>query len=138
MQENVIDHEGVIDEIVNGIIRVRISSLSACATCHAKGACSTGDTEDKYVDVPAYGRDFHTGDMVKVSIARHTGFRAVAIGYLYPFVLLMTGLITLTSLGVDELHAGLYSLGLMVPYYLTIYLLRNRINRKFSFTLHKL
>jgi len=138
MQKKVIDHEGVIEEIEDGIIRVRISSQSACATCHAKGACSTGDMEDKYIDVPLYGSEYHEGDQVKVSISRHIGFKAVAIGYIYPFLLVLICLIVLNTAGFDELHSGLISLGLLVPYYLIIYLLRTRINKQFSFKLNKL
>ncbi len=138
MQEHVIDHEGVIEEIGKDNIRVRISSLSACATCHAKGACSTGDMEDKFIDVPSPGIDYQTGDMVRVSISRHHGFKAVAIGYIYPFILLMISLVSLNAAGVSELRSGLISLGLMIPYYLVIFLLRKHINRQFSFKLNKL
>ncbi len=138
MQENVIDHEGVIEEIADGIVRVRISSLSACATCHAKGVCSAGNTEEKYIDIPDPGTDYNTGEQVRVSISRHNGFKAVAIGYIYPFILLMISLVTLTFSGVNELHSGLISLGLLIPYYLVIYLFRARINRQFSFKLNKL
>jgi len=138
MQENVIDHEGVIEEITDSMVRVRISSQSACASCHAKGACSTGDMEDKFIDVPLQRSDYRLGDYVKVSISKHTGFKAVAIGYIYPFFLVLLSLIVLGAAGMDELQTGLISLGLLIPYYLMIFLFRSRINRQFSFKLNKI
>jgi sigma-E factor negative regulatory protein RseC len=132
-----IEHEGIIEHIDGDIAHVKIDSVSACASCHAKGACSAADQEEKYLDVPLQGADYKQGDPVYVQIAKHLGFRAVLLGYVYPFLLLMAVLIAMLTAGMAELRAGTIALLSMVPYYLLLYLFRNRISSAFTFSLKK-
>ena len=132
-----IEHEGIIEHIDGVIAHVKIDSVSACASCHAKGACSAADQEEKYLDVPLQGADYKQGDPVYVQIAKHLGFRAVLLGYVYPFLLLMAVLIAMLTAGMAELRAGTIALLSMVPYYLLLYLFRNRISSAFTFSLKK-
>ena len=64
--------------------------------------------------------------------------RAVLFGYFYPFLLLLLALILFTLVGYSELKAGLFALGSLVPYYLTIYLMRDKIGNAFTFKLEKI
>jgi len=132
-----IEHEGIIDHIDGDIAHVKIDSVSACASCHAKGVCSAADQEDKYLDVPLHGAEYKRGDSVFVQVARHLGFRAVLMGYVYPFLILMAVLIGLLSAGVAELWAGSFALLSILPYYLLLYLFRNRISKSFTFSIKK-
>ncbi len=136
--KNSLNHIGFVESVNGQSALVRINSQSACASCHAKGACSAADQEEKVMTVPTEGKSFRTGEQVKVSIARSTGLRAVAFGYVYPFLVLMFILIVLTAAGLSELQAGIWSLASLVPYYLVIYFLRDRINSAFTFKLEKL
>lgn len=133
-----IDHLGFIETVTGNKATVRINSQSACAACHAKGACTAADQEDKILSVSTGGNSYKVGEQVKVLIAQRTGLKAVAFGYVYPFLLLMAILIILSVAGVSELKAGLWSLASLPPYYLGIYLLREKIDSSFSFTLVKL
>ena len=65
------------------------------------------------------------------------GGQAVLIGYVYPFLAFLITLLILDSLGLKELHAGLLSLSMLIPYYLGVYFLRHKINQKFSFSIRK-
>ncbi len=132
-----IEHEGIIDRIEGELAHVKIQSESACASCHAKGACSAADQEEKYLDVPLGGTEFKPGEVVQVQVSRHMGFRAVALGYVYPFLLLMAVLIIFTAAGTGELRAGTYALLSVIPYYLVLYLLRKRIGSTFAFSMKK-
>ncbi|MGW8316615.1 MAG: SoxR reducing system RseC family protein [Bacteroidales bacterium] len=132
-----IDHAGVIEHIEGDRAQVRIMSESACAACHAKGACSAADQEEKFIDVELPGDGFHEGDPVRVEAARHVGLKAVAMGYLYPFLLLMAVLIGMVSAGVPDMKAGVAALLSLVPYYLLLFLLRGKIGSTFSFSLKK-
>jgi len=132
-----IEHEGIIEHIDGDIAHVKIGSVSACASCHAKGGCSAADQEEKYLDVPLHGVAYKQGDPVNVQIAQHLGFRAVLLGYVYPFLLLMAVLIAMLTAGVAELRAGTIALLSIVPYYLLLYLFRNRISSTFSFSIKK-
>jgi len=132
-----IEHEGIIDHIEGDIAHVKIDSVSACSGCHAKGVCTAADQEEKYLDVPLLGANYKQGDPVYVQIAKHMGFRAVLLGYVYPFLLLMAVLIALLSAGVAELRAGTIALLSIIPYYLLLFLFRNSISKSFTFSLKK-
>ena len=61
-----IEHEGIVDHISDKAIRVKIMSMSACASCHAKGACTVADMEEKEVEVPLAG-NYKVGQRVMVT-----------------------------------------------------------------------
>jgi sigma-E factor negative regulatory protein RseC len=132
-----IDHDGVIEQIEGELAHVRIQSESACAACHAKGVCGAAGQEEKYIDVPVRVSDYKVGEKVRVLVARHLGFKAVALGYLYPLLVMMAALIILISAGIDELRAAPLALLSLPFYYLVLYLLRNRIGRSFTFSIQK-
>jgi sigma-E factor negative regulatory protein RseC len=133
-----IDHDGIIDHIEGGVAHVKIDSQSACSACHAKGVCGAADQEAKFLDVPLQGESYKTGEVVRVMVAKRLGFKAVALGYFYPFLLLMAVLIILIMAGVGELTAGLFSLLSLIPYYLGLYLARKWIESSFTFSIQKI
>jgi sigma-E factor negative regulatory protein RseC len=133
-----IEHDGIIESIEGDLAHVKIRTESACAACHAKGVCGAADQEDKYLEIHLGGVEYHAGESVRVQVARHLGFRAVALGYIYPFLLLMTVLIVLIVTGTGELKAGTFALLSLFPYYLGLYLARKRIESRFSFTMQKI
>jgi sigma-E factor negative regulatory protein RseC len=132
-----IDHDGIIEHIKGDVAHVKINSVSACAACHAKGVCSAADQEEKFLDIPLEGKQYNAGETVKVMVARNLGFKAVALGYVYPFMILMAVLITLTVAGLDELKAGLFALLSLPFYYLGLYLARRKIESTFTFSIQK-
>ena len=132
-----IDHDGIIEHIEGDVAHVKINSESACAACHAKGVCGAADQEEKYLDIPLEGVEYQRGETVRIQVARRLGFKAVALGYVYPFVLLMAVLIMLTVAGINELKAGMIALLSLLPYYLVLFLARNRIKKTFTFSIQK-
>lgn len=135
--QHLIDHQGIIDHIEGDVAHVKIDSESACAACHAKGVCGAADQEEKYLDIPLRGEEYTQGESVRVQVARHLGMKAVALGYIYPFLILMVILIVALSAGIEELKSGAIALLSLVPYYLVLYLLRKRIEKTFTFSIKK-
>ncbi len=133
-----IDHDGIIERIEGGVAHVKINSVSACSACHAKGACGAADQEEKFLDVRLDGQTYHDGEAVKVLVAKRLGLKAVALGYFYPFLLLMAVLILLILAGTGEMKAGLIALLSLIPYYLGLYLARKRIESSFTFSIQKI
>lgn len=129
-------HTGRVEKVDSGSVTVKIVSGAACSGCHAEGYCSLVGNVEKEVLVKGSFR-VAPGDTVTVMMEQSAGYRAVAIGYIIPFILLVTSLILLIALSVPEGYAGLISIGMLVPYYLMIYFFRNRIDRKFKFTIKK-
>ncbi len=129
-------HTGRVEKVDPGSVTVKIVSGAACSGCHAEGYCSlVGNVEKEVLVKGSFA--VTPGETVTVMMEQSTGYSAVAIGYIIPFILLVTSLILLIALSVPEGYAGLISIGVVVAYYLMIYFFRNRIDRKFIFTIKK-
>jgi len=133
-----ISHKGIIKSLTDQQIVVSIVNESACSSCHAKGVCSAADMQDKEVDIRNFSGDFRVGQSVQVIGKTSQGFKALFYGYVLPFLLIMLVLITLTSLQFSEGISGLISLSILIPYYLILYLTRNKIRKSFEFEIKPL
>ncbi len=131
-----IEHPGVITSIDSSKIKVNITTYSACLSCSAKGICSVSDVKDKMVEVPNTG-DFSVGQEVQVILHQTLGFKALYLGYVQPFIVVLTTLIIISSLTRNEVLAGLISLGALAPYYLVLYFYKENIRNKFTFAIKK-
>lgn len=134
--EDYVEECGTITEIYENTVIVKIISNSMCASCHAKGACSSMDSTNKEITVKT--SDFFKykiGENVKVYMARKLGFLAVLLGFFFPF-LIMTSLIFIFKLSypnTQDIFLAIIGLSSLVVYYFMIYLLRNRIEKDFVF-----
>ncbi len=132
-----IEHLGVIQHIEGYTARVVFPAHSACSACHAKGVCSVAGMEEKSVDVIHHG-NVEAGEKVKIVLKQSLGYKALLLGYFFPFLVVLLSLVLFTSFLENEILAGLYSLALLIPYYLIIYFFRKKIRKEFSFTIRKL
>jgi len=137
-KSNVIEHLGRVDAITANDIRVVIISQSACASCHAKGACTTADVAEKQVVISKPYHNYTVGETVKVTMKQSLGYKALFLGYILPLIVLLVSLFVFNALGFSEGLSGLLSLGVLVPYYLILYLFRKRIEKEFYFDIEKL
>lgn len=126
--------QGRVEKIENNQIFVNIVSMSACASCHARGMCNMSDIQEKLIEAsnPNH-RDLKEGDTVTLEMETSLGKKAVLLGYFYPFLLVMATLITLTSLGTGEGITALTALGLLIPYYGMLYMRRDKMKKHFTF-----
>lgn len=129
-----IQHDGEVQKADGNSVIVRITSLSACSGCHAEGSCTITGKEDKLVEVSG-NYNVTTGDIVTVIMKKSMGYAAILLGYFLPLFVVLIILIILNSLSVPELTAGLFSLAMLIPYYAMLYLFRNKIDKKFTFTI---
>ncbi len=138
MTEDIITHRGVISAVERDSVFVSIIAQSACAACHAKGYCGVSDMQEKIVEVPlAETHEHKNGEFVVVTMKRSMGLSAVLYGYFIPFLVLLATLLTVYEVTGNEALAGLVSLGILVPYYTGLYLLRDRFTKKFRFEIEK-
>lgn len=133
MKESSITHQGVVDSISDTTIRVKITNMSACSSCHAKGACNAADMQEKIIDAVPNGKEYKTGQAVTISANESMGFKALFLGYLLPFIIVLITLIILTAFSVRESLAGLISLAVLIPYYTGLYFNRENIKKSFIF-----
>jgi positive regulator of sigma E activity len=129
-----IEHEGIVNRSDGSSVTVLITTSSACSGCHAEEMCTMSGKEEKIIDVSG-NYNLSPGDVVTVQMKKSMGYTALLLGYILPFFLVILTLILLISLSVPELWAGLGTILMLLPYYLTLWFFRKRINSKFSFTI---
>jgi positive regulator of sigma E activity len=129
-----IQHDGTVKKVEADSVLVSITSNPACSGCHAEGLCGISGKEEKMIDVKGK-YNVSPGDQVIVEMEQSAGYKAVILSYIFPLIILVSCLIVLISLSVNELFAGLISIASLAPYFIVLYIFRKRINRSFTFTL---
>lgn len=129
-----IEHDGIVQKSDYNSVTVIIQASSACSGCQAEGSCNLIGAEQKSVVVTGE-YDLSPGDQVKVIMEKSAGYTAVMLGYVIPLILVILTLVILGSLKVSELEAGIGSLSVLIPYYLIMWLFKNRIGNKFTFSI---
>ena len=85
-----IKHQGIIDEITDDCIKVRIIQTSACASCKVAGHCNASESKEKIIDVgKCDGHDYRVGDEVVVIASQNSGLFAVLLSSVVPLFLLV-------------------------------------------------
>ena len=129
-----ISHSGVVEEITGDCVKVRIVQTSACASCKVAGHCNAAESKVKMVDVIcANSTDYKAGQEVVVSASGDVANKALLLGFGVPFLLLVSVLVIVLRLTSDEGVAALSAIGSLVPYYLLLWLLRDKIQKNISF-----
>jgi positive regulator of sigma E activity len=129
-----LEHDGIVQRSDQNSVTVKFSSASACSGCHADKTCNFMHNEEKTVEVKGF-YDVKPGDKVMIRMKKSMGFSAIFLGYLIPLILVITMLAILSVLKVSEGLTGIGSIGILLPYYMVLYLARKNVSNKFSFTL---
>lgn len=129
-----ISHDGIITEIDGDCINVRILQSSACSSCQAKSLCRVSESKEKDVQVyVANSGDYAVGQQVRVIATEKQGWKAVLIAFVIPLALLMAMLVGSQVFHASETASALMALGILVPYYLVVALMRDRIKGMMGF-----
>lgn len=135
---NKIKHAGVVDGVAGECVRVRILQSSACSACKVAAHCNASETKEKIIDVmDADASHYQKGDQVMVVADTAVGFRASLYGYLLPLILMVVTLVGVLAATHSEGLAALSALGILIPYYVLLFLMRNKLRNRLSFTLER-
>lgn len=133
-ESNIISHKGVVTKITDEELEIKILSQSACAACHAKSACGMGEQAEKILTVPRpKSKDFALMQRVNVRMAIGQGNKAAVLAYLIPIILLLAVLFVCLGLGISEGISALLSVIALIPYYIILYLRRDKLKQKFEY-----
>ena len=133
-ESNTISHEGIVTRITNDELEIKILAQSACAACHAKSACGMGEQAEKILTVPRpKGQDFALNQKVNVKMAVGQGNKAAVLAYLIPILLLLAVLFVCLGLGMNDGLSSLVSIVALIPYYIILYLRRDKIKKQFFY-----
>ena len=127
-------HSGIVESIDDGCVHVRIVQTSACAACKVAGYCNAAESKEKIIDVYCDSvAAYQVGQQVVVSTSGQVAVKALLWAFGVPFVLLMTVLVLVLLLTANEGLAALSALAALVPYYLVLWLLRNKMREQLAF-----
>ena len=136
MTNETISHEGVVTKITEDELEIKILAQSACAACHAKSACGMGEQAEKILTVPRpKDKEFALMQKVNVTMAINQGNTAAILAYLIPIILLLAVLFVCLGLGFGEGLSALISIIALIPYYIVLYLKRDKLKQKFEYTI---
>ena len=128
-----IKHKAFVKEVVGETMTVTILNESACSSCHAQGACNLSEFQEKDIEISSFNRSYSTGEQVTVIFQESQGFKALFYGYMAPFFLVLLMLMITFSVTNNEILSGLLALGVLIPYYTTLYFFRHNLKKIFKF-----
>ena len=135
---NKIKHTGIVDHVENGCVVVRIMQSSACICCKVAAHCNAAETKEKLVEVTSSdAASYAKGDSVTVVADTVVGFRASLYGYLLPLVLMVLTLVIVMKALASEGAAALSAIGILIPYYIGLYLFRNKLRKRLEFAIER-
>jgi len=137
MEED-IRHSGIVLSVAGEFARVQIIQTSACAACKARQMCTSAESQEKIIDAEML-EPMQPGDQVEVIVREKLAWKAVMLGYILPFVVMMAVLVVLNlATDWDEAVVGTTALCSIALYYLVLRLFRNKLQKEFSFTARRI
>jgi len=135
---DIIKHRGIVEKVNGSHVVVRIVQTSACSACSAKGLCNASESKEKQIDVYEVNPSYRIGEEVLLCGSTSMGMRAVFLAFGVPALLLLFALfVTMRITDGDALLSAIVALLAVVPYYVVIYLMKDKMNKTFSFVIEK-
>ena len=135
---DIIKHRGIVEKINGSHVVVRIVQTSACSACSAKGLCNASESKEKQIDVYEVNPSYRIGEEVVLCGSTSMGMRAVLLAFGIPVLLLLAALfVTMRVTDGDALLSSIVALLAVIPYYLVIYLMKDKLDKTFSFVIEK-
>ena len=135
--KNYIEHEGIVIKTTTSQVDVQIIVKSGCAGCHVKGACNLSDMEEKVIEVKNPPNEFKIGEKVLVGMESAMGYKALFLGYLFPFIIILLTLNGGKSVFQEEGIAAGVTLAFTALYYMVIYFFKDHLKKVFRYRINK-
>lgn len=136
MKEQQIEHIGTVERVMSHSLIVSITQETACSACAAAQLCHSADKKDKCMEIPCEdGAAYSVGQEVVIVGKLGLGLQATLWAYVFPLIVMMAVLIIVSHITGSEGWGAVVALASLLPYYIILYLLRGRMQRKFSFNI---
>lgn len=130
--------EGIVRRFEGDKVWVEIVVSSACGGCAAKSLCNISEKKEELVEaVNITGEEFAIGEAVQIQIRESQAHRAVVLGYLIPFIVLVVGLFVCYALTHIEWLSALVAFGLTAIYYFILKMFDKRLAKEFTLCVTK-
>ena len=136
--KDTIQHNGKVEQITDDIVYVRIIQQSACSGCHAKNMCGASESKEKIIEIPARSGNYTINENVLICGKSSLGLQAVLLAFVIPVLLVLFIIILGHALNWDEGLSALAGILFLVPSYSILYAMRDKLKKRFTFTLKKL
>lgn len=134
MTRESIEHEGIIIAKEHQKLSIEITNQSMCGGCNARELCSSAEVKQKIIEIDApLASAYAIGDKVTVVGSSRLALYAVVLAYVLPLIVIVAGLVTCKQLGYSDGVAGAVSLATLLPYYLILYITRNKLRKELIF-----
>lgn len=131
---NLIKHRAIISHIHNKRLVAQLHPDSACSCCSVRQTCSLSSQSAKIVEINVHNpTDYHLGEEIIIAMTQKNGFVAVFYAYLLPLLLILSTLFLTKYYTDNEVTAGIFSIIILFPYYLALFLLQKYFLQKFDF-----
>ena len=134
-----ITHSATVINIFRDTVTVAVESSEACGSCASRSACSLGvqsNTRNILINTTE-AATYSIGEKVKVSTRAQMGLIAVLFSYAIPALVLLATVVVATSLGASEGVAALSALAAVALNYFILWLCKDKLAQKISFTIEK-
>ena len=133
-----LQHRGTVESVTNDTVIVSVMPESACAGCHAKSICGEHGEKREIVVKTPYAAEYTPGERVIVALEHNRmGLISVVWSYVLPLIILVGVLFGARAFGVEDGVAALSSMAAITLYYVTLYLMRKKFDKKIKFTIIK-
>lgn len=136
--KDLIQHQGIIEKIEKHKVFVRIEQKAACSACHARSACLASDKKEKIIEIDDTSGMYAVNEPVIISAHSSVGFYAVIIAFVIPLTLVILACIIGMDQSGNEGIGGLAGLSVLIPYYFILFIFREKLKKKFVFSLSKI
>jgi len=131
-RKEIISHEGIVECVAADSCSVRILQASACSSCSARKLCRSSESKEKVIEVRGHYPTLHVGDSVILTGSVRQGLQASVLAYIVPLILMVAALFACSRLYGESIGA-LAALLALALYYGVLYLLRDKLGKKFVF-----
>lgn len=139
MERKKVCKEGIVRRLEGDKVWVEIMVSSACGGCAAKSLCNISEKKEELVEaVNITGEEFSIGEAVQIQMKESQAHRAVVLGYLIPFIVLVVGLFVCYALTHIEWLSALVAFGLTAIYYFILKMFDKRLAKEFTLYVTKL
>lgn len=134
MRKRKIEHQGVVDRITSNELVVSIIQDTACATCAAAQLCKSSEKQEKMMVISCSETSkYRVGQKVIIVGDLGIGLRATLWAYVVPLVILVSILVGVAQYTGNEGYAAIAAISSMIPYYILLYALRDKMQHCFQF-----
>ena len=96
------------------------------------------ESKEKLVKITDFKGTYQINEKVIVTGSESIGHQAVMWAYIIPFfIMLLVAILTITVWNLPEVQSALIAILSLIPYYIFVFLIKNKLTKKFNFSVKK-